>query len=84
MSPRRLRWDNPRQKGTTPKRPYRDTVLVYGGMAVVVVVVAIVTGGSVLNAVVIALAFFIVATLWTWRTWRNQLRRNGTKARQRR
>jgi Flp pilus assembly protein TadB len=74
MSPRRLRWDAPRQTRTTLKRPYRDTALVYGAMSIVIVVVAIATGGSVVNAVGIALVFFVIATLWTWRTWRNRLR----------
>jgi len=74
MKQRRLRWDGARQSRTTLKRPYRDTALVYGGMAIVVVVIAVATGGSILNAVVIALVFFVIATLWTWRTWRNRLR----------
>lgn len=51
-----------------PKRPVRDTLLVYGGLAVVVVVAAWVTGGSVGNAVVVAAFFFVVASGWTlWR-----------------
>ena len=81
MSPRRLRWDTPRQTRSTLKRPYRDTALVYAGMAIVVVIVAILTGGSVVNAVGIALVFFVVATLWTWRTWRNRLRDEQAKTR---
>jgi len=70
---RRLRWDAPTDQ-TMPKRPYRDTVLVYGGMAVVVVVIALLTGGGFVKALVIAGAFFVVATLWTWRNWRKRLR----------
>ena len=50
---RRLRWDAPTDQ-TMPKRPYRDTVLVYGGMAVVVVVIALLTGGGFVKALVIA------------------------------
>ena len=79
MKPRRLRWESARQTRTTLKRPYRDTALVYGGMAVVIVVIAVATGGSIVNAVVIAVAFFVVATLWSWRSWRNRLR--GERAR---
>ena len=70
---KRLRWDAPTER-TLPKRPYRDTVLVYGGMAVLVVVIALVTGGGVVRAVVFAIVFFVVATLWSWRNWRNRLR----------
>ncbi len=70
---KRSRWDAPVER-TTPKRPYRDTLLVYGGMAVLVVVIALVTGGGLVRAVVFASVFFVVATLWSWRNWRNRLR----------
>jgi len=70
---KRLRWDAPTDS-TRPKRPYRDTVLVYGGMAVLVVVIALLTGGGIVRAVVIAGIFFVVATSWSWRNWRNRLR----------
>ena len=79
---RRLRWDMPeRPEGERrlPKRPYRDTALVYGGMALVVVVIAIATGGDALYAVLIAGAFFVIATLWSWRNWRNRLRAERRK-----
>jgi hypothetical protein len=55
-----------------PKRPFRDTLLVYGGLAVVIVVTAWLTGGSVANAVVIAAFFFVVASSWT--IWRFRVR----------
>ncbi len=76
---KKLRWDLP-QSRTIPKHPYRDTVLVYGGMAVVVVVVAFLTGGGLGRALVFAAVFFVVATLWSWRNWRNRIaaeRRGG-------
>jgi len=69
---KRLRWDAPGR--SVPKRPYRDTALVYGAMAVLVVVLALVTGGGIMRALVIAAAFFVVATAWSWRNWRNRLR----------
>ena len=75
---RRLRWDAPTDEAI-PKRPYRDTVLVYGGMAVVVVLIALLTGGGFVKALVIAGAFFVVATLWTWRNWRKSLRASRGK-----
>jgi O-antigen ligase len=70
---KRLRWDAPIER-TTPKRPYRDTAIVYGVLAVLVVVIALVTGGGLVRAVVFACIFFVVATLWSWRNWRNRLR----------
>jgi membrane protein implicated in regulation of membrane protease activity len=60
-----------------PKRPVRDTLLVYGGLAVVVVFVAWVTGGSVTNAIVIAAFFFVVAAGWS--IWRFREREKAQK-----
>ena len=81
---KRLRWEPPtRAERQTPKRPYRDTALVYGGMAVVIVVIASLTGGNLVNAVLIAAAFFIIATLWSWRNWRNRLREERLRAEKR-
>jgi membrane protein implicated in regulation of membrane protease activity len=62
----KLKWGVP--DVPPPKRPIRDTLLVYGGLAIVIVLVAWLTGGSVRNAVVIAAFFFVVASGWSiWR-----------------
>jgi O-antigen ligase len=53
-----------------PSRPYRDSAFVYGAFAILVVVVAAVTGGRVLWAVVLASCAFVLATGWTWRSIR--------------
>ena len=78
---RRLRWESPGERRPLPKHPYRDTALVYGGMSAVVVLLAVVTGGDFGQAVVIAGLFFLAATLWTWRHWRNRLRTRQTQQR---
>jgi hypothetical protein len=52
------------------QRPYRDSALVYGAFAVIVLVVAVVTGGRVLWAIVGAIGAFLFAMLWTWRSIR--------------
>jgi len=70
---RRLRWDAPHGI-TTPKHPYRDTLLVYTGAAILIVVIAVATGGGVGRAIGFAAAFFVIATLWSFRSWRNRLR----------
>jgi Flp pilus assembly protein TadB len=71
---KRLRWD-PQDRGTAyPKHPYRDTAIVYAGLAVLVVVIALATGGGLVRAVITAALVFVVATLWSWRLWRNRLR----------
>ena len=51
-------------------RPYRDSALIYGAFAVIVVVVAVATGGRVLWAVVGAACAFVLGTAWTWRSIR--------------
>jgi Flp pilus assembly protein TadB len=52
------------------KRPYRDSALIYGSFALIVIVVAVVTGGRVLWAVVLAVGAFMFAMLWTRRSLR--------------
>jgi Flp pilus assembly protein TadB len=60
------------------KRPYRDSALIYGAFAVIVIVAAVVTGGRVLWAVVLAVGAFVFAMLWTWRSLRS---RQGQRSR---
>ena len=57
-----------------PRRPYRDSALLYGSLAAVLVVVAAFTGGSLVRALVIGSLFFVVAMAWSWHRWREQLR----------
>ena len=71
---RRLRWEPPRRDAAIPKHPYRDTALVYGAIAMLVVILSLATGGSVARAVITAALVYVVATLWSWRLWRNRLR----------
>jgi len=60
--PRRLRWDLP--ESPLPKHPYRDTLLVYGGLG---------------RAVGIAAVFFVVASGWSWWRWHQRLARARAK-----
>ncbi|HST16712.1 MAG TPA: hypothetical protein VLK36_03520 [Gaiellaceae bacterium] len=63
MSPSRyLRWGAP--DPPPPKHPFRDTLLVYGAFALIVVLVAWATGGDVKKAAVVAVVFFLLATAW--------------------
>jgi hypothetical protein len=57
----------------TPKRPYRDSAILYGVLAALLVAFAYVTGGDVLRAVVFGAGFFLVATLWSWWRFRQRL-----------
>ena len=67
-----VRWEPPPR--ALHRRPYRDSVVLYGVMAVLLVVAAAATGGSLVRAVVIGAFFFVVATAWSWRRWRERLR----------
>lgn len=68
---RRLRWERDR---AVPKRPYRDSVIFYGVLAVLVVAVSAATGGDLVRAVIAAAAVFVGATGYSWWRWRERLR----------
>ena len=80
---KRLRWEPARRDRPMPKHPYRDTALVYAGLALVIVLLTVVTGGSVVRAIVVALFVYVAATLWSWRIWRNRLREQAAAERDR-
>ena len=54
------------------KRQYRDSAILYGALALLVIVVAVITGGNVALAVVLAAAAFVFAMGWT--AWRIRMR----------
>ena len=56
------------------RRPYRDSAIIYAGMAVVLFAVVVATGGSAVRGVVAAAAVFVAATLYSWWRWRMRLR----------
>jgi hypothetical protein len=57
-----------------PRRPYRDSAILYGALAMVIVLVAAATGGDLARAVLFALGFFVFAMAWTWHRWRTRMR----------
>ena len=69
---RRLRWEAPPRR--PPKRPYRDSALLYGALAALVVLIAAATGGDVVRAAIVAAAVFVAATGYSWWRWRERLR----------
>jgi len=69
---KKLRWQLPERE--VPKHPYRDSALVYAGLAGIVVAVAAATGGNVERAIVIAGVAFVIATAYSWWRWREKLR----------
>ena len=56
-----------------PKHPYRDSVLVNAALAALLLLIAWLTGGDLSTAVVVALAFFVIATAWNWWRFRKRI-----------
>jgi hypothetical protein len=76
-SKRHLRWRPP--EPSTPKHPYRDTLLVYGGFAVVVVLLGWATGGSLVRSIIVAAIVWIAACTWSFARWHQRLRREAAR-----
>jgi hypothetical protein len=71
-----------RENGPIPSRrrslhPYRDSAIVYGILAALVVLIAVLTGGRVAWSIVLGIAAFLLATGWTWWHLRQQAQRRG-------
>ncbi len=56
------------EPGVLPKKPYRDSALLYAGFAVAFIVIVFATDGDMLVAVPVAVACFLIATAYSW--WR--------------
>lgn len=65
----------------SPRRPFRDSALLYAAMAIVVVVVVFITGGKMSVAIPVALACFVVATGYAW--WKLKQRLEEERRRER-
>jgi nicotinamide riboside transporter PnuC len=61
---------------SAPKRPYRDSLLLHLVLALVIVVVSWLTAGELVRALLVALAYFVVATGWSWWRFRQRLGRS--------
>jgi len=72
-----LRWAADEPKPI--KHPYRDTMIVYAGLALVIVGFAAITGGNLGRAVLIAAVFYVAATAWSLLWWRRKLRRDRAR-----
>jgi membrane protein implicated in regulation of membrane protease activity len=69
----------PRDRTPVPKRPYRDSVIVYAVFSLIIVGVAVLTGGDLTKAIVVAAAFFVIATAWSWWRFRERIARESKR-----
>jgi hypothetical protein len=63
-----------REERPLPAHPYRDSAIVYGVMAAILIVLAGVTGGSLVRATGAAIVFWLVACTWSWWKFRRRIR----------
>jgi hypothetical protein len=63
---------------TPPQQPYRTVALFHAGLAVLILIIAAVTGGDLVKAVAVAAGYFAAATAWSW--WRFRQRANAARA----
>jgi hypothetical protein len=72
-----MKWDVPDVPPS--RRPMRDSLIIYGALAILIVVIAMLTGGDLARALFAAAGFFVAANGWTW--WRMRRRAERERAR---
>jgi hypothetical protein len=63
-----------------PKRPFRDSAVFNGALALIIVGVAWVTNGPMDKAVAFAIVFFVVATAWNWWRFKKRIEREASRS----
>ena len=63
----------------TPPRPYRGSAIVHAVLALVILVVAAISGGGLVKALLVAAAYFVIATGWTWFRFRQRESRRAAR-----
>jgi Flp pilus assembly protein TadB len=76
---KRLQWGGA-PDAPSPKSPVRDTLLVYGVLSLIIILVAWATGGPVGRALIIVPLFYVVASAWTITRLRSRARQEAAKA----
>ena len=60
-----------------PRHPFRNSAIFYGVLACVVVAFGLLTGNGTTETVGIAVAFFLLATGYSWWRFRQRLQREA-------
>jgi Flp pilus assembly protein TadB len=79
---KRLQWGGAPEVGS-PTSPVRDTLLVYGVLSLIILLVAWLTGGSLGRALVIVPVCYVIASVWTIQRLRARARRAAAEAEER-
>lgn len=58
-----------------PPRPYRGSAILHATLALVIIGFAAISGGNMVKAFLVAVAYFLVATGWTWFRFRQRAAR---------
>ena len=56
----------------TPRHAYRGSAILHAILALVILAVAAISGGSLARAVLVAITYFVVATGWSWFRFRQR------------
>jgi len=67
--------------GARSRHPYRDTAILHGALAVLIVVVAWLVGSDLARAALVAVAYFVAATAWSWWRFRQRARQQAATER---
>ncbi len=61
-----------------PKHPYRDTAILHAALGLLICGLALLTGGDLGTAVVVAAGYVAVATAWSWWRFSHRIRAEET------
>ena len=65
--------DSPQRERRLPARPYRDSAIMNAVLSAAIVGFAWLTGGDMSVAAIVAIAFFLLATAWSWWRFRQRI-----------
>jgi ABC-type bacteriocin/lantibiotic exporter with double-glycine peptidase domain len=68
------------EPGVLPKKPYRDSALMYAGFAVVFIIIVFATNGRLVVGIPVAVACFLIATGYSWWKIRQRLEAEAQEA----
>ena len=63
-----------------PKRPFRDSAILYAAITIVFVLFVFITGGKMSVAIPVALACFVLATGYAWWKLKQRLEEEESEA----